>query len=77
MFSLILAAALNATSANAVCPVTGRPVANHALFHHVTVRGRQYYVFDREAARRLKDCPDCYLARDGRPLNERAEAPRP
>jgi YHS domain-containing protein len=69
MLSLLLATALAVTSPNVLCPVTGRQVTNHALFHHVTVRGRQYYVFDREAAIRLKNCPDCYLAQDGTPLN--------
>ena len=70
MISLLLAAALAAAAPNAHCPVTGRQVTNHLLYHHVTVRGRAYYVFDREAATRLKNCPDCYLAKDGAPLLE-------
>ncbi|GEM_PF-5966529 len=69
MIALILAAAIGSASPNVLCPVTGRPVTNHMLYHHVTVRGRQYYVYDREAAARLKNCPDCYLAKDGTPLN--------
>ncbi|BDU71521.1 hypothetical protein [Mesoterricola silvestris] len=48
MLNLILATALGVTSPNAHCPVTGRQVSNHVLYHHVTVRGQQYYVFDRE-----------------------------
>jgi hypothetical protein len=70
MLSLLLATALGLAPSNVLCPVTGRQVSNHALYHHVTVRGQRYYVFDREAATRLKTCPGCYLARDGRPLNE-------
>lgn len=55
---------------NPRCPVTGRPVTNHLLCHHVTVKGRTYYVADKEAANRLRACPGCYLAKDGTPLNE-------
>jgi hypothetical protein len=70
MLSLILATTLAVAAPNVLCPVTGRPVANHVLFHHVNVRGRTYYVFDREAAVRLKNCPDCYLAKGGTPFAE-------
>ena len=69
MFATLLAAALVASSANSRCPVTGLPVTNHRLHHFVTVHGRPYYVHDREAANRLRQCPDCYLAKDGTPLN--------
>lgn len=72
--SAILAAGLclsaqTLTKPNTLCPVTGRVVENHLLYHHVTVRGRTYYVADREAGNRLKACPGCYLAKDGTPLN--------
>ena len=72
MLSAVLAAALAASSPNTLCPVTGRPVVGRP-YHYVTVNGRNYYVFDREAGIRLRNCPDCYLAKDGTPLN----APRP
>jgi hypothetical protein len=49
--------------------VTGQPVENHQIFHFVTVRGRRYYVSDRTAANRLRECPDCYLKADGTPRN--------
>ena len=68
MLTLILATALGFANPNVLCPVTGRTVTNHDLYHHVTVRGRTYFVFDREAAIRLKNCPECYLAKDGTPL---------
>ena len=70
MMSLLLAAALGASSPNVLCPVTGRPVTNHVLYHYVTVRGRQYFVYDREAANRLRFSPESYLAKDGTPLQE-------
>ena len=74
LFTAMVAAGLclsaqNPTVSNTLCPVTGRPVSNHLLCHHVTVGGRTYYVADREAANRLRACPGCYLAKDGTPLN--------
>ena len=69
MSSVLLALALTAGPANILCPVTGRPVTNHRLCHHVTVKGQKYYVFDQEAARRLRFCPSCYLNADGVPRN--------
>jgi hypothetical protein len=61
-----------AATANALCPVTGRDVTNHTLYHHVALGGHVYYVFDREAAIRLKACPSCYLDPEGNPLNARS-----
>jgi len=69
MLCTLLLVALGVNQANDRCPVTGFPVANHRLYHHVTVRDRQYYVYDRDAANRLRACPDCFLGRDGTPLN--------
>ncbi len=69
MTSLFLFVALAVAPANPLCPVTGRPVANHRLYHHVQVQGRRYYVYDREAANRLRACPACYLKPDGTPRN--------
>ena len=68
MNSILLAASLGLAAANTFCPVTGRPVTDRQ-YHYVTVKGRDYYVFDREAGNRLRNCPDCYLAKDGTPLN--------
>ena len=53
------------------CPVTGQDVQNHRLYHYVDIRNHRYYVRDREAATRLRQCPDCYLRPDGTLLNER------
>jgi hypothetical protein len=75
MFPLILVVALagNPQAAeNTRCPVTGVDVRNHLLYHHVTVQGRKYYVHDRTAAIRLRNCPECYLGKDGTPKNEAA-----
>lgn len=74
MLALILAAALAAPHAER-CPVTGLPVGNPRLYHTVTLRGRTYRVFDRNAAARLRACPSCYLAPDGTPLNATPGAP--
>ncbi len=69
MFVSLLVSALPLASPNPRCPVTGHLVTNPRLYHHVTVHGRRYYVYDREAANRLRACPTCYLAEDGAPLN--------
>ena len=75
MLGTLLALTLAAAPANTLCPVTGLPVTNHFLCHHVTVRGHSYYVRDREAANRLRACPGCFLAKDGSPLNTRNPLP--
>ena len=64
-----LTASASVVKANDRCPVTGLPVANHALYHYVMVKGHPYYVFDREAARRLRNAPAVYLGQDGTPVN--------
>jgi hypothetical protein len=67
MLNLVLTLALMGPAAppppsvNERCPVTGIDVRNHLLYHHVTVQGRIWYVADRAAAARLKNCPECYL----------------
>jgi YHS domain-containing protein len=75
MLSLLLVAALGTLTPNSQCPVTGKPVANHLLYHTVTVNGRAYYVYDREAANRLRSCPECYLTPEGQPINSLATRP--
>ena len=67
MLASVLVLAMGVASPNSSCPVTGFPVTNHLIYHYVTVKGRQYYVFDRNAANRLRNCPDCYLKDDGTP----------
>jgi YHS domain-containing protein len=67
--ALTLAAA---PQVNDRCPVTGLEVTNHRLHHHLTLKGHTYFVHDREAANRLRQCPGCYLAADGTPLNAQA-----
>jgi hypothetical protein len=68
MLNLVLTLAFMATattpspSVNERCPVTGVDVRNHLLYHHVTVQGRTWYVADRAAGIRLKNCPSCFLS---------------
>jgi hypothetical protein len=73
MLTLALTLALAQTQTRPVlndrCPVTGSDVRNRVIHHHIAVRGRDYYVYDRTAAIRLKNCPECYLGKDGTPLN--------
>jgi hypothetical protein len=67
MFALMLTLAMTGAPINAnptpnkVCPVTGLDVRNHLLHHYVTIGNRNYYVYDQAAARRLRNCPDCYV----------------
>jgi hypothetical protein len=74
--TLVLALAGTSPTMNDRCPVTGFEVRNHVLYHHVTVRGHEYYVYDRTAAIRLRNCPECYLHKDGTPKND-IKAPCP
>ena len=74
MLACVLMLAMGATPSNSLCPVTGIPVTNHRLYHHVTVKGRQYFVQDLKAANRLRNAPECYLKADGTPLP--GEAPQ-
>jgi len=70
VLSLAPQAGTTPQAVNARCPVTGQDVRNHLLYHHVTVRNRAYYVASREAAARLRQSPDAFLAKDGTPLLE-------
>ena len=56
---------------NALCPVTGRDVQNHKLHHYVTIRNHAYYVYDREAAVRLRQSPESFLTKEGQPAESR------
>lgn len=73
MLSMVLCLVLSGsgsaleTPVNERCPVTGFDVRNHLVFHHVTVNGRRYFVFDREAGVRLRLNPECYLDAQGKP----------
>jgi hypothetical protein len=74
VFPLFLSLALAVVPGpNVLCPVTGQPVVNHDLYHHVAVWNHTYYVRDAEAARKLKAFPMQYLKPDGTPRN----APEP
>ena len=51
-----------------ICPVTGKSI-EPGQGTRVTVRGRDYTVFDAAAATELKANPDQYLEADGTPKN--------
>jgi hypothetical protein len=79
MLNIVLAIALLGSPAlapvNERCPVTGVDVRNHLIYHHVTVQGRIWYVADRTAAIRLRNCPQCYLSPAASPAPTAAAGP--